>query len=143
MIPRIFTAAILVLGFILAPSVSQQTPKIPGIGFLAPQGRSLPLFDAFQQGLADSGYTDGENIAIESRFADGHYERFPEIFAEFASLKVDIVAATGAVTARAAKKAVTDVPIVFSVVVDPVADNVVAGMEHPGGNLTGVAYPKR
>jgi putative tryptophan/tyrosine transport system substrate-binding protein len=138
MIPRIFTVAILVLALVLAASVAQQMTKIPRVGFLAPQDRSLPLFDAFQQGLADSGYTDGKNIAIESRFAEGHYERFPEIFAEFARLKVDIVAVTGAVTARAAKKAVTDVPIVFSIVVDPVADNVVASMEHPGGNLTGV-----
>jgi putative tryptophan/tyrosine transport system substrate-binding protein len=98
----------------------------------------LPLFDAFQKGLADLGYVDGKNIILEARFAEGHYERFPEIFAEFARLKVDIVAVTGAVTARAAKKSVTDIPIVFSVVLDPVTDNVVPAMEHPGGNITGV-----
>jgi len=108
------------------------------VGFLAPQGRSLPLFDAFQKGLGDVGYTDGKNIVMESRFADGHYERFPEIFAELIGLKVDVLAVTGAVTARAAKKATTDIPIVFSMVVDPVADNVVSNLEHPGGNITGV-----
>jgi ABC-type uncharacterized transport system substrate-binding protein len=108
------------------------------VGFLAPQGRSLPLFDAFQKGLADLGYTDGKNIVIESRFAEGHYERFPEIFAELIRLKVDVLAVTGAVTARAAQKATTDIPIVFSVVVDPVTDTVIASMEHPGGNITGV-----
>jgi len=98
----------------------------------------LPLFDAFQKGLGDVGYTDGKNIVMESRFADGHYERFPEIFAELIGLKVDVLAVTGAVTARAAKKATTDIPIVFSMVVDPVADNVVSNLEHPGGNITGV-----
>jgi ABC-type uncharacterized transport system substrate-binding protein len=138
MIPRIFAVVILALALALAPNKAQEASKIPRVGFLAPQGRSLPLFDAFQSGLADLGYTDGKNIAIESRFAEGHYERFPSIFGELVGLKVDVLAVTGAVTARAAKKAVTDIPIVFSVVVDPVADNVVTSLEHPGGNLTGV-----
>jgi len=84
------------------------------------------------------GYVEGKNIVIEPRFAEGHYERFPEIFSELASLKIDVLAVTGAVTARAAKKSGIDVPIVFSVVVDPVADNVVPSLERPAGNLTGV-----
>lgn len=134
----IFTVGILTLVAILAPAEAQQASKIPRIGFLAPQGRSLPLFDAFRQGLAERGYVEGKNVVIEARFADGHYERFPEILAELASLKVDVLVVTGAVTARAAKKAVTDIPIVFAMVVDPVADNVVPSMEQPGGNLTGV-----
>jgi putative ABC transport system substrate-binding protein len=134
-----YAVAILALGLVLAPVDAQQTGKLPRVGFLAPQGRSLPLFDAFQQGLADLGYTDGKNIVIESRFAEGHYERFPEIFAELIRLKVDILAVTGAVTARAAKKATTDIPIVFSIVLDPVTDDVVPSLEHPGGNITGVS----
>jgi putative ABC transport system substrate-binding protein len=138
MFPRVFAIVILVLAFGLAPNEAQEPPKIPRVGFLAPQGRSLPLFDAFQQGLADLGYTEGKNIIIESRFAEGHYERFPEIFDELIRLKVDILAVTGAVTARAAKKATTDIPIVFSIVLDPVTDKVVPSLEHPGGNITGV-----
>jgi putative tryptophan/tyrosine transport system substrate-binding protein len=138
MFNRVLTAVMLTLAFLLSPSEAQQAAKIPRVGFLAPQGRSLPLFDAFQKGLADLGYIDGQNIVIEPRFAEGQYERFPELFAELVSLKVDVLAVTGAVTARAAKKVVTDIPIVFSVVVDPVADNVVPSMERPGGNLTGV-----
>lgn len=138
MVSRVFAVVTLALALVLAASEAQETPKVPRIGFLAPQGRSLPLFDAFQRGLADLGYTDGKNIAIESRFAEGHYERFPEIFAELIRLKVDVLAVTGAVTARAAKKAAADIPIVFSVVLDPVTDTVVASMEHPGGNITGV-----
>jgi putative tryptophan/tyrosine transport system substrate-binding protein len=130
----------LAFGLLLAPiaSEAQQAVKIPRVGFLAPQGRSLPLFDAFRKGLADLGYVEGRNIEIVPRFAEGQYERFPDLLAELVRLKVDIIAVTGAVTARAANKAVADIPIVFAVVVDPVADNVVASLERPGGNLTGV-----
>jgi len=138
MLTRVIMVAILALGVVLAPAEAQQPAKIPRVGFLAPQGRSLPLFDAFRQGLADLGYVEGRNVVIEPRFAEGQYERFPDLFAELLRLKVDVIVVTGAVTARAAKKAVTDIPIVFAVVVDPVADNVVPRLERPGGNLTGV-----
>jgi putative ABC transport system substrate-binding protein len=132
------TAITFALCAVLPAAEAQQAPRTTRVGFLAPQGRSLPLFEAFQKGLADLGYVEGRNVAIEPRFAEGHYERFPELFAELVRLKVDVLAVTGAVTARAAKKAVTDIPIVFAVVVDPVADNVVQSLERPGGNLTGV-----
>jgi putative ABC transport system substrate-binding protein len=107
------------------------------VGFVAPQGRSLPLFDAFGQGLADLGYLEGRNITIEARFAEGHYERLPQLLAKLVNLKVDVLAVTGAVTARAAMKEVSAVPVIFAVVVDPVADHVVSDMEHPAGNATG------
>jgi putative ABC transport system substrate-binding protein len=138
MFTRVVTVVILTLGTVLAPCGAQQAAKIPRVGFLAPQGRSLPLFDAFRQGLAELGYVEGLNVVIEPRFAEGQSERLPDLVAELVGLKVDVLAVTGAVTARAAKKAVTDIPIVFAVVVDPVADNVVASLERPGGNLTGV-----
>ncbi len=138
MFTRVVMIVILALGAILAPAKSQQPAKIPRVGFLSPLDRSAPNFEAFRQGLADLGYVEGRNIVIEPRFAEGQYERFPELFAELLRLKVDVVVVTGAVTARAAKKAVTDIPIVFAVVVDPVADNVVPSLERPGGNLTGV-----
>ena len=132
-------SAVVVLLAVLAPGNAQPPAKTPRIGFVAPQGRALPLFDAFKQGLADIGYSEGQNLTIEARFAEGQYERFPAIFEELTRDRVDVLAVTGAVTARAAKKAVpADVPIVFAVVVDPVADKVVASYEHPGGNLTGV-----
>ena len=138
MFTRAIPVVILALYMVPAPLEPEQAPKTPRVGFLAPQGRSLPLFDAFRQGLAELGYVEGKNIVIESRFAEGQYERFPQLFAELVGLKVDVLVVTGAVTARAAKKAVTDIPIVFAMVVDPVADNVVPSMERPGGNLTGV-----
>jgi len=133
-----FTAVVLLLCVTVEHTEAQQTGKIARVGFLAPQGRSLPLFNAFRQGLADLGYVEGRDVVIEPRFAEGWYERFPELFEELVRLKVDVVAVTGAVTARAAQKAVTDIPIVFAVVVDPVADNVVASLERPGRNITGV-----
>jgi putative ABC transport system substrate-binding protein len=138
MFTRVVTVVILALGTVLAPCEAQQAAKIPRVGFLAPQGRSLPLFDAFRQGLAELGYVEGRNVVIEPRFAEGQPERLPDLVAELVRLKVDVLVVTGAVTARAAKKAGTDIPIVFAVVVDPVADNVVASLERPGGNLTGV-----
>jgi putative tryptophan/tyrosine transport system substrate-binding protein len=137
-IAQSFAAGILVLFAIMASAEAQQQPIIPRVGFVAPQGRSLPLFDAFRQGLADVGYVEGKNIIIEPRFAEGHYERFPDIFAELLRLKVDVLVVTGAVTARAAQKAATDTPIVFAIVVDPIADRVIPSMERPGGNTTGV-----
>src|SRR5712692_1323884 len=104
MFTRVVMVVILALGAVLAPANAQQPARIPRVGFLAPQGRSLPLFDAFRQGLADLGYIDGQNMVIEPRFAEGQYERFPALFAELLRLKVDLIAVTGAVTARAAKK---------------------------------------
>ncbi len=136
---RLAAALALALGALVIPSPAQQQKKdIPRVGFLAPQGRSLPLFDAFRQGLSQLGYVDGQNIVIEARFAEGQYERFPELFKELIDAKVNLIAVTGAVTARAAKKTVSGLPVVFSVVVDPVADKVVPNLEHPGGNFTGV-----
>ena len=138
MLTRVIAIVSIVLGALLVPCQGQQAAKLPRVGFLAPQGRSLPLFDAFRQGLSDLGYVEGRNIVIEARFAEGQYDRFPELLKELVGLKVDVLAVTGAVTARAAQKAVTDIPVVFSMVVDPVADKVVPNMERPGGNFTGV-----
>lgn len=135
---RRMVMVVLLMGAVLAPCQTQQAVKVPRIGFLAPQSRSLPLLDAFRQGLADLGYVEGRNVVIEPRFAEGQYERFPELIGELVGLKVDVLAVTGAVTARAAMKAATNLPIVFTMVVDPVADNVVPSLERPGGNITGV-----
>jgi putative ABC transport system substrate-binding protein len=131
-------AIVLTFGAVFVSAEPQQAAKIPRVGFLMAGGRSGRPFEQFRQGLADLGYVDGRNVVIEPRFAEGQYERFPELLAELARLKVDVIAVLGAVTARAAKKTVTDIPIVFAVVVDPVVDSVVTSLERPGGNLTGV-----
>jgi putative ABC transport system substrate-binding protein len=116
----------------------QQAAKIPRVGFLAPGAPAGAPTEAFRQGLAKLGYVDGQNIVIEGRFAEGQFERFPQLAADLTGLKVDVIAMVGAVTARAAQKVVTDIPLVFTIVVDPVADDVVANSERPGGNITGV-----
>ena len=131
----------LAFGLLLAPlaSEAQQPAKIPRVGFLGPglTAPSPPL-QAFRQGLANLGYVEGRDIIIEPRFAEGRVERLPELAAELVRLNVDVIALVGAVTARAAKKATTNIPIVFAAVVDPVADDVVASLERPGGNVTGI-----
>jgi len=122
----------------ISPSAAEDATKVARIGFLAPQGRSLPLFDAFKRGLGELGYLEGRNVVIEARFADGQLDRLPSLAAELAATHIDVLAVTGAVTARAAKKGAPDTPIVFSMVVDPVADHVISDLTVPGGNLTGV-----
>ena len=129
--------AIFALAAVTPSAKAEEAAKVPRVGFLNPLDRTAPHFEAFRQGLADLGYVDGRNLAIVARFAEGQYDRFPTLLAELVAAKVDVIAVTGAVTARAAKKAVTDIPIVFAVVVDPVADGVVPDLERPGGSITG------
>src|SRR5579871_368951 len=131
-------ALVLAMTCLLLSAAAQQQNKVARVGFFAPQGRSLPLLDAFRKGMADLGYKEGQDIMIEARFGEGQYERFPQIVRELVELKLDVLAVTGAVTARAARNGTSDIPIVFSVVVDPVADRVVSNLERPGGNVTGV-----
>lgn len=139
MLARVFPLFLLALNAVLAPAQAQQAATIPRVGFIYPGSKSLTLlFDIFRQRLADLGYVEGQNIIIEPRFADGQYERIPELAAELVRLKMDVIAVQGAVTVRAARKVVTTTPMVFAIVVDPVADDVVANLERPGGNITGV-----
>jgi len=135
----------LVFGLLLGPfaSEAQQPAKIPRVGYLAPSptptpAAPAPALQALRQGLADLGNVEGRDFIIEARFAEGRVERLPELAAELVRLNVDVIALVGAVTARAARKATANIPIVFVMVVDPVADNVVASLERPGGNVTGI-----
>ncbi len=139
MIIRTALAATLALGLLAAPlaAPAQQAPgKTARIGVL---GRvSLP-FDAFREGLRELGYVEGQNIAIEYRFADGKDERLPGLAAELVRLKVDVIVAVSPPATEAAKQATSTIPIVFPVSGDPVAEGFVASLARPGGNLTGLA----
>jgi ABC-type uncharacterized transport system substrate-binding protein len=123
------------------PACAQQRGKVPTIGFLGATTPSIwsAFLPPFQQRLRELGWIDGQNIAIEYRWAEGREDRYAEFADEFVRRKVDIIvtASTGAVAA--AKKATTTIPIVFAAAGDPVGTRLVASLARPGGNVTGLS----
>jgi ABC-type uncharacterized transport system substrate-binding protein len=127
---------------LVALSVSaqaQQTGKIFRIGFLDNSTASgmAVLLEAFRQEMRKLGWIEGKNIAIEYRFGEGKSDRLPELAADLARLKVDVIVTSGGPTALAAKRATTTIPIVMTSSPDPVGEGLVTSLARPGGNLTG------
>ena len=122
-------------------SFAQQQSKVWRIGFLGAASASgfAHRVEALRAGLRDLGYVEGKNIVIEFRWAEGKYERLPELAAELIRLKVDVIVTHGPVGSPAAKNATTTIPIVVTAVGDPVALGLVASLARPGGNVTGMA----
>jgi putative tryptophan/tyrosine transport system substrate-binding protein len=118
---------------------AQQAKKVPRIGLLLTSSQSfnLPRIDAFRQGLYTLGYTEGKNIVIEYRYAEGKLDRLPDLATELMRLGVDVIVTTTVPGVLAAKNASSTIPIV-SMTADPVAAGLVESLARPGGNVTGL-----
>ena len=138
------TAVVLLLLSVLFTTVAAQSPeKVPRVGYLNPGFDSNPgrqrRLEAFRQGLRELGHVEGQNIAIESRWAEGKLDRYPALAADLVRLKVAVIVAAGGGATKAAQQATGTIPIVMSVVQDPVGSGLVANLARPGGNVTGIS----
>src|SRR4029450_3359005 len=144
---RIGLVVVLAVGLALASlgtTAAQPSAKGPRGGYLNPGSPSDPLsqrrLEAFRQGLRELGYVEGQNIAIESRWAEGKYDRYPALAADLVRLKVDVIVAHGGAATQAAQQATRTIPIVMSLVLDPVRSGLVPSLARPGGNVTGTSF---
>jgi len=136
----------LALGILSTPlsTEAQQPAKVPRIGVLVPfpaptPAAPSPTLEAFRQGLRELGRVEGQNIAVEYRYAEGKFERLPDLAAELVRLKVDVIVTSSDPAIRAVKQATTTIPIVMAVTGDPVGTGLVASLARPGGNITGLS----
>jgi len=125
-----------------APFVAEsQQPAMRKVGFLAAGSAATTRewIEAFSRRMSELGWTDGRNITIEYRYADGRNECFDAIAADFVASKVDVIVTWGTPTVIATKRATSVIPIVFALAADPVGDGLVVSLAKPGGNITGLS----
>ena len=130
----------LTLAIILSPLAAdaQQAGKVPRVGFLAAAGAGF--LESFRQGLRELGWVEGQNIVVDYRFAEGRFDRLPDLAAELVRLKVDVIVAVPTPAAAAAKNATATISVVMIGVGDPVGQGLIASLARPGGNVTGLSY---
>jgi len=118
-------------------AVRAQQPALPVIGYLTPE-TDVNFAAAFRAGLSETGFVEGRNVAIEYRFAFNDYSRLKDLAADLERRRVSVIVATGGAAALAAKAVTSTIPIVFGTTGDPVQSGLVASLNHPGGNITGI-----
>src|SRR5262247_3791863 len=120
---------------------AQQQRKIPRIGILLPNPPTVSpqLLKTFQQSLRELGYVEGQNIVIEYRFGEGKSERYAYLAAELVQLKVDVIVTSSTPAIESVKNATSTIPIVMAASADPVGSGLIASLDRPGGNITGLA----
>jgi putative ABC transport system substrate-binding protein len=122
-------------------AASAQQPAMPVVGFLGTSTANVPPLIGFRNGLAEAGFVEGRNVAVEYRFSEGRYERLPALVAELVARNVAVLFAAGGVQAAlAAKPASATVPVVFANGSDPLRFGLVESLNRPGGNITGVSF---
>jgi ABC-type uncharacterized transport system substrate-binding protein len=132
-------ATFVALSGVAACAQQPQVRKVYRVAFLRAGLPPKTWVEAFQQGLRERGYVDGQNVVVDFRFTDGNVDQLPQLAEELVRSKVDVIVASAAPPALAAKKATTSVPIVFVGVADPVELGLVRSLARPGGNITGLA----
>jgi putative ABC transport system substrate-binding protein len=138
MINKNLVSFILPAIFLTLGSLAQTESKIPRVGILFMGGRDQPHLEDFKEGLREHGYSEGKNILLEYRYAEGKYERLPELAMEFVREKVDVIVTTSSESAQAARKATHTIPIVMTSG-SPVEQGLAESFAKPGGNVTGLS----
>ena len=142
--PKVLFVVALALSLLMMPlfAHAQAQSKVWRIGFLVPGSRLASgesYYKEFLPGMRDLGYAEGKDFILEWRFADGKYERLPELAAELVRLNVDVIIASSSPAIRAAQQATTTIPIVFPSTGDPIGSGFVKSLARPGGNITSVS----
>lgn len=139
---RTFLAALVLGAFAISSSLAQQqSRKLSRIGWLVPTAQAEwdNLLEEYRGGMRDLGYIEGRSIETEYLYADGHFERLPDLAAKLVEHKVDVIVTASTPSAIVAKRATDKIPIVFAASSDPISTGVVASLAHPGGNITGLS----